>query len=58
MIPTPITELTDAQILEAIERLRHPAYRNLSRLHDDYLEALEDQARIRNLIASTHGPKK
>lgn len=46
---TPIPELTDAAIIEAIERLRTLAYANLSKFHTDYLEALEDKARIRNL---------
>jgi hypothetical protein len=49
MIPTPIPELTDAAILEAIERLKSPAYAKLSKIHTEYLEALEAQARIRNL---------
>ena len=49
MIPAPIPELTDAAILEAIARLSSPAYSNLSKFHTDYLEQLEDQARIRNL---------
>ena len=49
MIPTPIQEMTDAQILEALACLRSAAYLKLSRLHTEYLEAIEDQARIRNL---------
>lgn len=49
MTPTPIPELTDAAILEAIERLRQPAYAKLSKTHTEYLEQLEDQARIRSL---------
>jgi len=49
MIPAPIPELTDAAILEAIERLKSPAYASLSKLHAEYLEELEAQARIRNL---------
>jgi hypothetical protein len=49
MTTTPIPELSDAQILEAIHRLRQPAYHKLSKIHTEYLEALEDQARIRNL---------
>jgi hypothetical protein len=59
MTPTPILELTDAQIIEAIQRLRSPAYqassqpeKRISLTHTEYLEELEDQARIRNLKIS------
>lgn len=46
--PTPIPEIPTAQILDLIQQLERPGYQNLSHVHDEYLEDLKREARIRN----------
>lgn len=51
-IMTPPGEMPDKDLLEDIETLRSPAYRNLSRFHTERLDCLEIEARLRKLIES------
>lgn len=44
--------MSDKDLLDDIDTLRSPAYRNLSRFHTDRLECLEIEARLRKLIES------
>ena len=46
MIPE---NLTDSELLEHIQTLSSPTYRNLSKFHIQYLADLEAEARHRNL---------
>lgn len=43
-------DLKNNELLERIETLRSPAYRNLSRTHAERLDRLEAEARGRKLI--------
>jgi hypothetical protein len=46
--PTPIRDMPTAQILELIELLERSAYQELSHVHDEQLEDLKRELRIRN----------
>lgn len=41
--------MPNAELIELITLLRSKAYRKLSRIHDEMLERLEDEARVRCL---------